>query len=87
MTEGSGVRLWELRFGVWGLGNDLVSDGGFGGYGLRFEVWDSGCGVRVWGAGCRVKGLGFGVWGSRCRVCGFEVSGLKVGVWGLGCRV
>lgn len=44
----------------------------------------------MWGAGCRVQGVGFGVWGVACRVLG---AGSRVAyrVWGAGsgvaCRV
>ena len=36
----------------------------------------------MWGLGCGVWGVGFGVWGLGCGVWG-----VGFGVWGLGCRV
>ena len=63
---GLGLRVWGLRFRVYGL---AVWD-------LQFTISGSGFssfGVTEWlssqpGLGFRVKGLGFGVWGLGFRV-------------------
>ena len=40
----------------------------------------------MWGLGCRVQGLGFGVWGLGVWVegCGCGVQGFRLRVWGVG---
>ena len=61
------------------------------GVGLRvesFRVWGGAFRVVVWGSGiwlgCRVQGLGFGVWGRgplQRHGLGFRVSGLGFSAW------
>ena len=62
------IRVWCLRFGVWGLGFRFPVSGS----GFRFRVRFSGFGVRVAGSEFRfpVSGFGFWVLGFMSRVSG-----------------
>jgi hypothetical protein len=84
-VEGSGLEVWDLKFGVKGLGLRVQVEGlGFGVYDLGFKTQsrylreDQGLRVRGWGV--RVEGFGL-------RVEGRRFTSQSSGVQGLGFRV